>query len=742
MRTAAALVIVLTAGVAEAKEKKEEKAEKSTAEALGAIASAPPGEDDELYRCGKTKADVAVTFKPGTDLADLVAWAMSFTCKNFVYSSRVVAGRSLTVTIVAPSAMTPPEAWRLFLVALHGMNLTVVPKGKVLEVVELPQARRHAVPVVKPGVAAPAGEQVVRALFRPARIPVDDLAAALKPLASGDGEIVPLARAGLLVVTDTGAHLARMRELIEEIDQGGPEAGVYTLPLARARAADLAPILRELLGGDGPAATAATAAGKEAPAADAAPLRILVDERTNALVLLASRAAWTRARALVERLDVEVDGAGAGSAHILALRHGDAVKMAETLNAMLSGAAAADSSDGARPRGAGKPDPTAGAGKADPTAGAVVGQVRVTADALSNSLLVWAGTRDFVAVREIVRQLDAPRAQVFIEAMIIEVTAGQTRDIGTVWHGGKLTKRGDLWFGGLATDSLNSVSFGKAAGEGGLAWSGFLGGVMGVPIPGVEKLLGTSIPSFTVLFQALAENDHVDILSSPTLMTTDNIKATLVVGQNVAYKSGVSGVSAATPGVAFEDIQREKVGLTLDVTPHVGAGGQVRLDLAITIQDLIGEDALGPTWSERRVTNTVVVGDADTAIIGGLVGHKKRKVSSKIPLLGDLPVLGHLFKSTHSEERKTNLVILLTPYVLADPLDRARTVDRALGRRAEVLGALERLNAIEMRPRPDGSRLRGLVGEIDRKVREVEEQKALLESLDLSPELPSGPVEP
>ena len=265
---------------------------------------------------------------------------------------------------------------------------------------------------------------------------------------------------------------------------------------------------------------------------------------------------------------------------------------------------------------------------------------------------------------------------------------------------------------------------------------------MGVPIPGVEKLLGTSIPSFTVLFQALAENDHVDILSSPTLMTTDNIKATLVVGQNVAYKSGVSGVSAATPGVAFEDIQREKVGLTLDVTPHVGAGGQVRLDLAITIQDLIGQDALGPTWSERRVTNTVVVGDADTAIIGGLVGHKKRKVASKIPLLGDLPVLGHLFKSTHNEERKTNLVILLTPYVLADPLDRARTVDRALGRRAEVLGALERLDAMEMRPRPEGSRLRGLVGEIDRKVREVEEQKALLDSLDLAPELPSGPVEP
>jgi len=261
-----------------------------------------------------------------------------------------------------------------------------------------------------------------------------------------------------------------------------------------------------------------------------------------------------------------------------------------------------------------------------------------------------------------------------------------------------------------------------------------------VPIPGVESLLGTSIPSFTVLFQALAENDYVDILSSPTLMTTDNVKATLSVGQNVAYKSGVRGVST-TPGAALESIDRQKVGLTLDVTPHVGAGSEVRLDLDITIQDLIGQDELGPSWSERKVTNTVVVRDADTAVIGGLVARKKQKVVSKVPLLGDIPVVGHLFKTTHSEERKTNLVVLLTPYVLADPLDRARSVDRVLARRSEVLGALERLDAMEMRPHPDGSRLRGLVAEIDRAVRQVEEQKALLDSLDMTPTIPAGPVD-
>ena len=712
MRVMTGVLLISTwATVAAAKEK-----EKTAATALADIDRRPPGEDDELYRCGKARGDIAVTFKPGTELGDLVAWAMSFTCKNFVYSSRVVAGRSLTVTIVAPSAMSPAEAWRLFLVALHGMNLTVVEKGKVLEIVELPQARRHALPVVMPGAAAPAGDEVMRFVFRPARIPVDDLMAALKPLASADGELVPLPRAGLLVVTDTGAHLARMRELADEVDQGGPESGVYTLPIQRARAGDLAPLLRELLAGDG-----ATAKESGAIPAEAAATRILVDERTNALVLLATRAAYGRARALVERLDIDTGTGGGGRAHIVALRHGDAVKMAETLNATLGGAA--------------QPARTVPA-KGEPAAGAIEGQVRVTADALSNSLLIWADTRDFVSVREIVRQLDSARPQVFIEALIVEVTAGQRRDIGVAWHGGRVDRKGDLWFGGLASDSLNSATFTKSQ----VSWTGLLAGVVGVPIPGVESLLGTSIPSFTVLFQALAENDYVDILSSPTLMTTDNVKATLSVGQNVAYKSGVRGVST-TPGAALESIDRQKVGLTLDVTPHVGAGGEVRLDLDITIQDLIGQDELGPSWSERKVTNTVVVRDADTAVIGGLVARKKQKVVSKVPLLGDIPVVGHLFKTTHSEERKTNLVVLLTPYVLADPLDRARSVDRVLARRSEVLGALERLDAMEMRPHPDGSRLRGLVAEIDRAVRQVEEQKALLDSLDMTPTIPAGPVD-
>jgi general secretion pathway protein D len=720
------VVLWLATGPARAQD-----AAQGDADALGRLDQRPPGEDEALYLCGKASAEVTVNLRPGADLTDLVSWAMGFTCKNFVYSSRIPGGRSLTATVISPSKMSPEQAWRLFLVALQSMNLTVVAKGNVLEIVESPTAKRQALPLYRPGSRAPGGEQIGRILLRPQRVSVEDLVTALQPLASADGELVPLPRAGLLVATDHGSHVARMRELVEEIERAAPDAEIFTLPVTRARAAEVAQIVREVL-----AIEATPAKGGDPAPAAGSPLRILIDERSNALVIHATRAAYQRARALVERLDIDVEGGATSRAHVVPLRYGDAEKMAATLSALFGGGPAA----AARPRPAAPAGSAEGRPAASGEAAAVEGQVRVIADPLSNAILVWSSTRDFLAVREIVRQLDGPRAQVFIEAMIVEVATGSRRDVGAAFHGGRLDREDNLWFGGVGHEELSSlVDLGRAAESGQLGWTGLMGGVIGGPIPGLESLIGTTIPSFAVLFRALASNDHVDILSAPTLMTTDNVKAVLSIGQNVAYKSGVSGVTG-TPGVALESIQREKVALTLEVTPHVGAAGQVRLDLDLTIQDLLGTGEFGPTWSERKVANTVVVGDGDTAVIGGLMARKKVSTVSKTPLLGDLPLFGHLFRRTRSEEQKTNLVVLLTPFVLADPLDRARTLDRVFERRSEFLGALDRLGAMEYRPRLDPARKRGLLSAIDQRVREVDAQRTAREALERPQQVPAGPV--
>ncbi|HWM85396.1 MAG TPA: type II secretion system secretin GspD [Kofleriaceae bacterium] len=719
---------------------------RSETEERGDAKSRAPGEDDTLYRCAKAKEEVLVSFRPGVQLSDLATWAMGFTCKNFVYSG-ALASRQLAVTVMAPRPMRPSEAWRLFLVALQSMNLTVVEKGALIEIVEAPTAKRQPLPIFGDGARSPGSEELMRVIFRPRQVTSANLAQALTPLLSGSGEIAELAWAGVVLVTDHGSHVARMREMMEEIDRPGTEQGLYFLPLRNAAAGELVETLRALLAPD-PEAPAAPAAPRpkaargspsSAPeaAAAAAPARILADERTNSLVLLASRAAYERTRALVERLDVDVEGAGGGRVHVHFLEHTSAEKIAETLGGLLG-------QRGAPPAGRGQsgraPQPTA-----PDQSVALQGEVRVTADVLSNAILVLSSDRDYVALQKIVRELDAPRRQVHIEALIIEVGSGWSRAIGAAWHGGGLTRKG-MWVGALGHPQLSSFAnlgaAAEAAGEGGPSLSGFLGGIIGLPIPGADKLLGTSIPSFSVLFQALATRNQVEIVSAPHVTTTDHVPALLTSGQTVPFVSGVTGLPG-TAGGSVPVVAREPVGLTLKVTPHIGSTGQVRLDIDLVIEELLpGASDLGPSTSKRQIVNSVVVGDQHSAVLGGLVTHKVQRLETKIPLLGDLPVLGIFFRRTERKQEKSNLIVLITPYVLVDTVDGVRQVERVFERRAEFLGALERLDRMGYRVRRDGRRMRGLVAEMVRRLDQVEEERAVLRRLERPGVGPAGPIEP
>lgn len=241
---------------------------------------------------------------------------------------------------------------------------------------------------------------------------------------------------------------------------------------------------------------------------------------------------------------------------------------------------------------------------------------------------------------------------------------------------------------------------------------GFLGGVIGQKIPGAEALLGTSIPSFTVLFQALAHSQHVDILSAPHVMTTDHVEANLSSGDLIPFQTGITGAPGSV-GVPLGQVERQEVGLTFKVTPHVGASGRIRLDIDLSIEDVLPEPGdFGPSTSKRRIVNSVVVGDQESAILGGLVTRKVGRRETKIPLLGDLPVLGVLFRQRETFADQADLVVLITPYIVTDSVDGARSVERVLEGRAEFLSALERLDAMGFRARPDGRWMRGLVAEI------------------------------
>ena len=270
-----------------------------------------------------------------------------------------------------------------------------------------------------------------------------------------------------------------------------------------------------------------------------------------------------------------------------------------------------------------------------------------------------------------------------------------------------------------------------------LQQDGLIVGALG-ELLNTEEFLGVSIPSFAALFQAIATDERIDILSNPQLMTTNNTKAKLSVGQNVPYKAG----SSTAGGGVSDTISREDVEMTLEVTPHVNLGGLVRLEIELNIKELLPTAvSLEPTWTTRKISNTVVVGDQESIAIGGLASTKETMNKSKVPLLGDIPVLGALFRSSQKSKSKSNLLVLLTPYVLSNAADARRLTRRKLHERDVFLHTFKSLRKRTFEPNVDYSRKRGLLSEIDRAVRASEAEARAFEELQQQGQRPvDGPL--
>jgi general secretion pathway protein D len=704
-------------------------------------ADAPPGEDLQLYSCGKANKAFAVTLKPETELKDLLAWAMGFTCKNFIYESSILQ-RSRKLTVIAPNKMTPQQAYRLFLVGLSTMGLTVVPKGNVLRIVESANAKTETVPIYRHGTPANS-DDVSRLILRPQHISPDELSNALSVVKSTIGIIQPVPRAGVLVITDYSSAIRDMVTMTKELDRPASGEGIYTIPIKFADAVTLAQKLTDIVGtnqnnGGGPNPTP-KGTGKDEVAA-AVPSKILADERTNTLILLASEAGYLRVKGLVDRLDVEADSGGtdAGSIHVYRLENASAEEMAQTLTGALNGVGQNTQRRGAVPQRTFTQDNGTGNGAS------FEGQVRVTHDAPTNSLVVLSSGRDFQALKEVVRELDTPRRQVFIEAVILELNVGNGLDLGSSFHGGLPVGDNEdgVLFGGVQSSDLKSLDVSSLASA-----TGLISGLIGPVLPQSQELLGASIPSYAVLFQALAKSSNVNVLSSPHILATNNEEAEISVGQNIPYQGGVNfGGFGQTGGAGSSfgqlSIQRQDIDLSMKITPVINASDMVRLKIEQQIQDVGDRDpTLGPTWTKRKIKTTVVVHDQQSIVIGGLISDRVSYSESKVPLLGDIPILGYLFKYTKRDKKKTNLLVLLTPYVIHDQLDLQAIVERKIRERNEFLRAFRNLDKSDFLPEVDYRRKRGLVEEINRAVASAEQERELLRSLEMhDTATPSGAI--
>ena len=718
--------------------------------------AAPPAEDEALYSCKRRSGPVAVTFKPETELKDLITWVMGFTCKNYILDPRIVS-TGKKVTVIAPNKMSPDEAYDVFLAALSTMGLTVVPKGNVYRIVESATAKSETVPILKKGMPAN-NDQVVRYVLRPTYAPSETLRAALDSIRSPAGNVQTAGN--IIIITDYSSQVRDMLNLAKTIDVPGNNEGIYTIPVKHADATQLQLKLNDILGitaggAAGQAPGGAGGRGRVNPAtpgapgpaedvAGAVPSKILVDDRTNTLIVVSSEPGYERVKALVDRLDITLDTEGGSAIRVYPLENALAEELATTLNNALQG-----SNQPGRPGQPGQPGragqppaavPVPGGGEAS-----LEGQVRVIGDKPTNSLIVTSSGRDFLAIRDVVRRLDQPRRQIFIEAMILEVQISKETDIGSSSHGGLPTSGGSLLLGGVQTPNLKSLNLTSL-----VSATGLIGGLIGAPLTNSQTFLGTSIPSYAVLFQAMSNQANTNILSAPHIIAIDNEKAEFSVGNNIPYKAGLSfgGLPSATPGSTNpigsigQNIQREKLNLTLNVTPHISSNDSVRLEIEQETKDIGDKDPeLGPTWTERKLKTQVVVHDQESVVIGGLIQEREIYNVTKVPLLGDIPILGYLFKYSTKQKKKTNLLILLTPYIIKDQLDLMTIRERKTREYHEFTRAFSNLNDSKYEPRIDYRRKRGLLEEINRSIQSVEEDIQQISNAGHRQHVTEGPID-
>jgi general secretion pathway protein D len=676
------------------------------------------------------------------DLPELVRVIGELTGKRFIFGGKV---RNIKATVFSPQKVTVAEAYQAFLSILDANGLTVVPHGRFYKIIDSPDAKMGA-PVYVAGQGGPPEDRYITRLHRLRNVNAEEVANVLGHFKSKDGDIVVYGPGNLLIITDTGTNIQRMMRILEDVDIAGVGEQIWIEPIHYGSASDIAQRLEEVFDVKSSAAAAGGKPGEAKPGGasvggDVHVSKILSDDRSNSLVIIATERAYLRILEFVKRLDVPANIAG-GEIHVVMLQHADAVELGKTLNDIISGAQAAG---GAAPAAGSK-------GVGNSPLEIFESRVKVSSDKATNSIVVTSSLRDFANLRTVIDQLDQPRRQVFIEAVIMDLTIDRENQFGMAFNGGAApsttigsTAGQTLLYGGL--NPFRSILLPSPTDS---TLNAFALGVRGPGLPGSENLLGTgfSIPAFGILINALASTNDADILSTPHILATDNIPAEINVGQNIPLQTnsagfgGIPGLGGAASGAAGAlgalgglaggggIAPRQDIGTKIKITPHLNDSDEVRLEVAEEISDITGQQPIGSLgvvpFAKRTATTQLVVKDQQTIVIGGLMRSRVARTDTKIPLLGDIPVLGALFRSRSSTLQKSNLILVLTPYIVREQADLRIVFERKMQERQEFLDhyfVFAEQNNYEA-PK-DYSRMTGLLEDIRQSYFDVDEQRRL-----------------
>ena len=596
--------------------------------------------------------------------------------QQFVVDPRVKGN----ITLFSEQPLSPREAYLNFLAALRGLGFTVVESGGLFKVVPEADAKLQSSTVTVGSSVTRQGDQVLTQIFKLSHENANNLVPVLRPLISPNNTINANTGNNTLVVTDYADNLARIGKIIAAMDT--PSSGdVEIIPLKYAVATDLATMVQRLSDGG---STAAPVPGVGATSS------ILVDARSNALIVRASTPArMASIKAIVEKLDQPTQGSNPmGNIYVVYLKNADATKLATVLRAAYgagSGSGGGSSSGGTGSTPTASPTAqtnTSTSGGASPQATAPLSASAspstggfVQADPATNSLIITAPEPMYRQLRAVIDQLDSRRAQVYVESLIVEVDPSTTASFGIQWQG-ILGKNGDTNVVGVGTNygsGLNNILNGSVAVAQGTK---AVGTALAAGLPSAGFNIGLAhkignIYTLGALAQALSSTSGTNILSTPNLVTLDNEEAKIVVGQNVPFITGSftsTGTGTTNP---FQTIERKDVGITLRIKPQIGENGTVRMTIfqessSVATTTAAGTDNAGPTTNKRSIESTITVDDGQIIVLGGLIEDSYNTTRSKVPLLGDIPYIGALFRSENRTRKRTNLMVFLRPVVMRD----------------------------------------------------------------------------
>ncbi|MHB8667861.1 MAG: type II secretion system secretin GspD [Burkholderiales bacterium] len=571
------------------------------------------------------------------DIEGVVKAVSEITGKNFVLDPRVKG----TVNIVSAKPMSRALVYQVFLSALRLQGFAAVEdRGMVMIVPEI-DAKTHQSPTLGPQDASRGGQIIETQVFRLQHESAAQLMPVLRPLITPNNSITAYQGNNTLVVTDYANNLQRIAKIIEAVDQPTDTDSIM-IPLEHASAIDVAQTITRLL-------------AEPAQAADpASRLSIAADARSNSVLARAGDPArLRRVRELAAMLDTPTSAGG--NIHVIYLKNADAVKLADVLRSIYTGESASAPARATTPLGANAPGQTPA-----PASASKPGIIQ--ADPATNSIIITAPDAIYNNLRATVEKLDVRQAQVYVEALIAEVSANKAAELGVQWQdlsaAGKSTAQviGGTNFGTAGQNILGISQNPTAAGQ------GLNIGVM----KGTVTVGGVQILNLGLLVRALETDANANILSTPTLLTLDNEEAKIVIGQNVPFITGSYAVSAAaTTPTPFQTIERKDVGITLKIKPQISAGDTVRMQISQEVSSVDSStNPAGIITNKRSVESTVLANDGQIIVIGGLIQDTVNDAVNKVPGLGDLPLIGSLFRYNTRTRNKTNLMVFLRPTVL------------------------------------------------------------------------------